>query len=248
MKKRFIYDLVNPIIPFPKDEWKIKHQYSFFNLISFYQLEVETKADLEHLVDSGQITKEKLYEVLVKDEKIDDEEQIILIDENNDSFEVEPQGLKKFFIEEIYDYGFNDYFFILPKAKMILILNHDSNALRCDFSQIDITRKYWNQYRVKRIEKLSREEVRKQLGNNYRYELCLKHQPISRFKLQRISKELEPFGLTVSDLEEEDYPTENHLLTKKQINVASPILEKHLLEFLYRDKQKDKMYLRKVKM
>lgn len=250
MKKEFFYTLINPIIPFPKDDWKITTQYSFFRLISFYQLEVKMKEDLEHFFILKAITnetEETIYKSLIEGENIHDEAKIILVDDCYGGYEVEPKNLKDFFFEEIYNRGFYDYFFVLPKAKVILILNHDTKIFRCDFSKMNTSKKYWCQHRVIRMNNLSRQEIRKQLGNDYRYELHLKEQPVSEYKIRQLSKELEQFGLTISDLEKEDYPTEKHLLTKKQVNEASSILEKYLLEVYYHDKQKDKDYLRRVR-
>lgn len=247
MIKRKPYDLINSIIPFPKDEWKRNIEYNLFSLFTFHELNIELKQDLEWEVDTGKISYEEIFEAIIKGENIEKEEKVILSSTFNECYEIDYLALKKCFIEQIYKQDFNDYFFIFPKTKLILTLDHHTRIGRCDFTNFKPRKKFRSQFRVSRIAPLNKMSRNQEIGNKYRYELLINEQSISKFRVKRASKELEKFGLIIMDLEEDDYPTEKFLLNKKQIKNASDLLNKYTMKFYQNDKQKDKEYLNKVK-
>lgn len=246
MIKQKPYDLVDPIIPFPKDEWRRDMEYNLFNLMTFHELSIELKNDLEWEMDTNKISEEELFDEIIKGEKIENDEKVMVCSTFDGCYEIEKTHLKKFFVEEIYDRGFNDYFFIFPKSKLILTLDHHSKIGRCDFDSFKPKKAFYSQFRVTRISALNRTSYQ-ELANKYRYELLVNEQFISKFRIKRASKDLEKIGLIISDLEEADYPTEKFLLNREQIKIASNILEKHILKFYQKDKQKDKKFLKKIK-
>lgn len=243
MTQTDIYDVINPIIPFPKDEWRHSAKnYNFFNLITFHELELQFKADLEWEVIRNEVLEEVLWDEIIRDEVLTQDDTVIICCDRG-CHQVNRIECEKYFFEKYYDVGSDDYFFIYPNSKLILVLNHDHCIFRCDISDFQPKRVFYHQFRIARQSSLDSTE-KYLIANKYRYELSVNDELISEYRIARIEKELEKIGLTVKNLVVDKYPTTKFLLSRQEVQTASGILEKYGLTVTQRDKQKDKAFLK----